>query len=216
MNVIFVKWGTKYSSDDVNNLYYDLIDLAYPSHKFYCLTDDPTGINPSINIIDIPSSPILKVWWNKLYMFSKDFPLKGKCMFFDLDTYIRSDPFYICDSVNWSNLTMVSCSFKKEGASHSYDVRVNSQVLTWDADNPYIHSIWDLFLTNKDYYLRKYKGIDRFIVHENFKHDTFPKVFTQSYKYEQNTNFCPVVTFEEVDYGSSDIKSWIEADKQNL
>ena len=62
----------------------------YCDYDFYCYTDDPTGIDSNINIIDIPSKPALKVWWNKLPMFNKDFPLHGKTIFFDLDVYITT------------------------------------------------------------------------------------------------------------------------------
>ena len=96
MNVIFVKWGTKYSSEDVNILYKS---LAKDGFDYYCYTDNPDGLDPNINIINIPTKPALKVWWNKLYMFNKDFPLTGKLtgktIFFDLDVYIRSDP-WVC------------------------------------------------------------------------------------------------------------------------
>lgn len=138
-------------------------------------------------------------------------------MYFDLDTYIRKNPFNV--ELDWSALTMVDCSFKTHiplDKKHHYDVFVNSQVLAWDADNEYVHGIWDKFISNKDYYLRKYKGIDRFIVHEKFDHKRFPKEFTQSYKYEQEENDRPIVTFEELDYGREDIKRWIERDRANL
>jgi len=216
MNVIFVKWGTKYSADDVNRLY----DSLYrPDFNFYCYTEQPSGLNYNINIIPIQSKPLLKVWWNKLPLFSENFPLTGKCIFFDLDVYIRYDPWYILNIVDWNKLTLVDCYFKthvQDNKKHHFDVKVNSSVITWDANNREIHQIWNKFnSSSKDYYLRKYAGIDRFIVHEGFEYDTFPQDFVQSYKYTHNTN-APVVTFEEVDYGSDDIKSWIKADRTNI
>ena len=216
MNIIFVKWGSKYSSEDVNTLYKSLVREDY---DYYCYTDDPSGIDPNINIILIPSKPALKVWWNKLYMFNKDFPLKGKTVFFDLDVYIRSDPWIILESIDWQKLTLIDCSYKThvtDDRKHHFDVKINSSIAVWDADNPYIHSIWDKFYSpQKDYYLRKYAGIDRFIVHEGFDYTTLNPELIQSYKYTSNET-APIVTFEEVDYGSQDIKSWIEADREVL
>ena len=215
MNIIFVKWGTKYSSEDVNTLYKSLVREDF---DYYCYTDDPSGIDPNINIIPIPKKPALKVWWNKLYMFNKDFPLTGKTIFFDLDVYIRSDPWVILESINWQKLTLVDCSYKThvvDSRKHHFDVKINSSVAAWNADAGRIHSIWDKFKINKDYYLRKYAGIDRFIVHEEFHYDVFPSDLIQSYKYSYNWK-APIVTFEEVDYGSRDIKSWIEADREVL
>ena len=216
MNIIFVKWGTKYSSEDVNTLYKSLVREDF---DYYCYTDDPSGIDPNINIIPIPKKPALKVWWNKLYMFNKDFPLTGKTIFFDLDVYIRSDPWVILESINWQKLTLVDCSYKThvvDSRKHHFDVKINSSVAAWNADAGRIHSIWDKFYTSqKDYYLRKYAGIDRFIVHEGFHYDVFPSDVIQSYKYSYNWK-APIVTFEEVDYGSQDIKSWIKADRELL
>ena len=216
MNIIFVKCGTKDSSEDVNILYKSLVREDF---DYYCYTDDPTGIDHKINILPIPAKPALKVWWNKLYMFNKDFPLTGKTIFFDLDVYIRSDPWNILDDINWERLTLVDCSYKThvvDDRKHHFDVRINSSVATWDADNPYIHSLWDKFYSGKkDYFLRKYAGIDRFIVHEGFDYTTFSDKIIQSYKYTSNAT-APIVTFEEVDYGSRDIKSWIEADRELL
>jgi hypothetical protein len=216
MNIIFVKWGTKYSSEDVNILYKSLVREDF---DYYCYTDDPSGIDPNINIIPIPAKPALKVWWNKLYMFNKDFPLTGKTIFFDLDVYIRSDPWVILESINWQKLTLVDCSYKThvvDSRKHHFDVKINSSVAAWNADAGRIHSIWDKFYSSqKDYYLRKYAGIDRFIVHEGFHYDVFPSDTVQSYKYSYNWK-APIVTFEEVDYGSQDIKSWIKADRELL
>ena len=216
MNIIFVKWGTKYSSEDVNTLYKSLVREDF---DYYCYTDDPSGIDPNINIIPIPAKPALKVWWNKLYMFNKNFPLKGKTIFFDLDVYIRSDPWVILEGINWQQLTLVDCSYKTHVVNdrkHHFDVKINSSIAAWNADAGYIHSIWNKFYgPQKDYYLRKYAGIDRFIVHEGFHYNVFPNDLIQSYKYSYNWK-APIVTFEEVDYGSRDIKSWIEADRELL
>lgn len=177
MNIIFVKWGTKYSSDDVNKLYKSLSQFA--DNIFYCYTEDSSNINSNINIIDIPSKPALKKWWNKLAMFNKDFPIQGNNMFFDLDLNINSNPFYVLDKVNWDTLTMVSREDKINMLNHSdhhFNVSVNSSVLCWNSNNKKIHEIWNKFINSglKDYYLRKYVGIDRYIVHEEFEHSTFP------------------------------------------
>jgi hypothetical protein len=56
-------------------------------------------------------------------------------------------------------------------APHAYDVHINSSVITWTAGEQ--NHIWEHFLSNKDYFMRKYKGIDRFLVHEGLKFNTF-------------------------------------------
>ena len=227
MNIIFVKWGTKYSSDDVNFLYHSIINsvgLCYPlNQKFFCYTDNPSGLNKDIQTIDILKDPPLRGIWNKLRMFEKDFPLTGKTIYMDLDVYVRIkfNPKELWDSVvDWDNLTMVDSWFKKDfipvTRKHHLDVTVNSSLLAWDADNPKIHNIWEHFnSTKRDYFLRKYVGIDRYIIHEGFKINTFPRELIQSW-YNDKNGKAPIVTFEEVDYASSSVKSWIESDKLAL
>ena len=89
--------------------------------------------------------------------------------------------------------------------STNYDVRIASGVITWTAGN---HTgMWESFMANKDYYLRKYKGIDRYIAHEGYSYNTFPHTYIQSYKYQQEINYEPaIMTYEEVNFESRNIK----------
>ena len=207
MNVIFVKWGTKSSSEDVNTLYNNLIEYD-STYSYHCYTDDPTNLNKNINVIDIPAYPTLKKWWNKLRMFAQEFPLEGKCMFFDIDVIIKNDPFKILKEVDFNKLTIINCHWKNDPIYDrltNYDVKINSSVIIWTAGD---HAqMWDKFMTNKDYYLRKYAGIDRFIVHENYSYETFPNTYIQSYKYQKEIDYEPtIITYEEVDFESRNIK----------
>lgn len=202
MNVIFVKWGTKYSSAYVNKL----VRKLYPTFdKFYCFTDDPEGIDSYVNIIPIPKDLHLKKWWNKLYMFSADFPLSGPTLFFDLDIRINKNPAKHFVDVNWDALTVVGAWHKMDNEVYSrpqnYDVTMHSSVIAWNADNEKIHAIWDHFNTGqRDYYLRKYKGIDRFITHEEFEYELFPEELTRSEKYEHDIAERVITTFEDCEY----------------
>lgn len=207
MNVIFVKWGTKYSSEDVNNLYNKLKEYD-DNHSYYCYTDDSEGLDKHIKVIWIPRLPCLKKWWNKLRMFAHDFPLDGKCMFFDIDTIIKNNPFKILDQVDFTKLTIIDCHWKNDPIYDritNYDVKINSSVITWTAGD---HAkLWDHFLTNKDYFLRKYVGIDRFIVHENYSYNTFPSTYIQSFKYQKEIDYEPaIITYEEVDFANRNIE----------
>ena len=203
MNVIFVKWGTKYSSEDVNTLYNNLKKYNN-KHTYYCYTDNSEGLDKHIRVIWIPSSPRLKKWWNKLRMFAQEFPLEGKCMFFDIDTVVKNDPFKILDEVDFNKLTILNCHWKSDPIYDrltNYDVRIASGVITWTAGN---HTkMWDKFITNKDYFLRKYKGIDRYIVHENYSYETFPNTYIQSFKHQKEIDYEPaIITYEEVDFAN--------------
>ena len=166
-NIIFVKHGKKYNYKHVNRLATQLVQY-YPSANFFCYTDDPHGV--AIQTIPVFKRPTLKYWWNKLAMFSKDFPVQGKCLYFDLDMNIKRDP---SEFITWDGLTILKDYWKDDlyMAPHAYDVHINSSIITWTAGEQ--DHIWKHFLSNKDYFMRKYPGIDRFLVHESMLFNNF-------------------------------------------
>lgn len=211
-NIICVKWGEKYSVKHVIDL---VQSLKKYNNKFsyICYTDRDADILEQNDIITIPipNKPLLKKWWNKLKLFDEKFPVSGKNLYFDLDVKINSDPFYIIEHIDWSKLTVVDCHWKKSNLYKrlsNYDVDINSSILAWDTNKSDIHGLWDHFYNSgyKDYFLRKYVGIDRYIVHEDFEYNTFPHDFIQSHKYEPNKK-AAVTTFEEVNFEGTNIIS---------
>ena len=95
-NVVCVKWGNKYISKYANVLNNMVKRHCSVPYKFYCITDDPTGLDADINVINLPNDPWIRTWWSKLWMFSPDMPLKGNILFFDLDVVIfdNIDPLF--------------------------------------------------------------------------------------------------------------------------
>jgi len=173
LNIIFVKHGDKYSAEHVNTLHKQLLPY-YPDAMYHCYTESPDGIN--IPVIPIFKKPSVRKWWNKLAMFSADMPLEGQCLYFDLDMKIVSDPRRFINLKSFKDLTILEAYWKvgdpKYSIKHAYDVYINSSVITWEAGEQ--THVWDHFCTNKDYFMRKYAGIDRFLVHENIPHKIFP------------------------------------------
>jgi hypothetical protein len=87
-HVICVKWGNKYPSQYVNvlkNMCQRHITVPF---EFHCLTEDPKGLDPDIQIIKLPTHPGIKTWWSKLYMFSPELPVQGTILYFDLDIIV--------------------------------------------------------------------------------------------------------------------------------
>ena len=210
-NVVCVKFGTKYSADFVNKLYNDIARLTQSDFKFFCYTDDPEGIIPEVNIIPPLGRPTLKGVWNKLRLFDPAMPFKGKTFFFDLDVKIVKDPLVREDPEDWRRLSLVSSHWKTGKLYNrlsNYDVKINSSVMTWDASNEDMHEYWNHFNSGfRDYFMRKYVGIDRYIVHEDFSYFVFEKQYIQSKKYQAEVDYEPcVVTFEEIDVGIDDLK----------
>ena len=69
-HIICVKWGNKFIPEYVNILKNMCKRQCTVDFTFNCLTDDPTGLDPDINVIKFPDNPgAIKTWWSKLYMF---------------------------------------------------------------------------------------------------------------------------------------------------
>lgn len=169
MNIVLLKHGKKYTADDVNRQAKVL--QKYTQHKIFCFTEDPKDV--IIDCIEIQPKPKLVRWWNKMHLFRDDFPLEGKCVLFDLDVEIVSDPFVFMENIPWDIPTFMEDYWKIDlhYKEHSYDTMLNSSVLAWTKGAN--TDIWDLFSSNIDYHTRKYKGIDRFFWHENTEWNKF-------------------------------------------
>lgn len=89
LNVVCVKVGNKYGPEYVNILFDMVRRNLKEGHegKFWCLTDDPSGLDSQIGII--PSLPGITGWWAKLTMFRPGvFPVGERVLYFDLDVII--------------------------------------------------------------------------------------------------------------------------------
>jgi|TARA_R110000744_G_scaffold229985_1_gene348133 hypothetical protein len=206
-NVICVKFGTKYDESYVRKLYQDIRDKTESEFNFYCYTDRWDGPSNGISLILPLGKPTLKRVWNKLRLFDPAMPIsQHKTYFFDLDVKILKDP--LIDLDDWSKITIVDSHWKVGKLYNrlsNYDVKINSSVIAWIPMDT--EDIWDHFNTGlRDYYMRKYVGIDRFIVHEDIEYNTFNHSYIQSKKYQPNVDYdASVLTFEEIAVGIEDL-----------
>lgn len=72
----------------VNNLF-DMVRRNLPEGmaRFFCLTDDPQGLDSYINVLPLPED--LEGWYGKLYLFKRGLFTEGsRLVFLDLDTLI--------------------------------------------------------------------------------------------------------------------------------
>jgi hypothetical protein len=94
--VLCVKWGTKYDALYVNRLA-SMVRRRLPvEHRFVCLTEDPTGLDPGVEARPMPRDD-LHGSWNKLCVFSPALDdLAGPALYLDLDVVVRRDllPFF--------------------------------------------------------------------------------------------------------------------------
>ena len=113
VNVICMKWGTKYGPEYVNRLYRGVTRHLSRPHRFVCFTDDATGIDPRVEIRPLPSlglPPGPERGWLKLATFAPTLAdLEGVTLFLDVDVIITGSldvffepagPFYIMRDFN--------------------------------------------------------------------------------------------------------------------
>jgi len=107
VNVLCIKWGRKYGPDYVNTLHSMVRRHLKRPHRFVCLTDDPAGIVPEVEVKPIPPIDFApfdrrEPWtqahgWLKLTSFAAPLhDLQGPTLFLDLDIVIVDDldPFF--------------------------------------------------------------------------------------------------------------------------
>lgn len=89
LNFLCLKWGNKYSVDYVNNLY-SMVSRNYShSFKFFCMTEDSSGIREEVNIIPLLDQEHFG-WWHKITFFHPELEnyIQGRVITLDLDLVI--------------------------------------------------------------------------------------------------------------------------------
>ena len=69
INILCVKWGTRYNAEYVNKLYRGIQKYTKKKFTFYCFTEDPTDLVNEINVVKLKEN--WKGWWGKATLFSQ-------------------------------------------------------------------------------------------------------------------------------------------------
>lgn len=165
-NVICVKWGDKFSSDDVNRLYRMVKRNVSLPFTFYCMTEDPSGIDPDVNIIPLNLKLDLRAWWWKICLFENNIVPGDVNVYFDLDVVIQNN---IDHFFNVGNKIKIIDHSEKDGlypisGDHGSVTYYNSSILAWK--NNTASDIFSLFFVNSALYRKVYVGLDRFLFNE--------------------------------------------------
>lgn len=95
LNVVTLKWGTRYGAEYVNKLFAGVSRNLTPPFRFICFTDDTAGLAEGIEAFPIPeidlNPPHLYNGWRKLCLFQKNLPIEGLSLFLDLDIIITGN-----------------------------------------------------------------------------------------------------------------------------
>lgn len=103
INIVCLKWGDRYGPEYVNRLYRSLCRHTTQSFRFWCLTENCSGLLKEIQTLDLAEPDRLDSWWNKVSLFSRDngLPLGERIFYIDLDTLIvdNIDDLFAVESV---------------------------------------------------------------------------------------------------------------------
>lgn len=97
VNILCLKWGTRYPSTFVNRLFAGVTRHLHRPFRFVCVTDDPSGLAQGIDAVPFPEKPnrFPQSWPNifvKLIVFRNGFAgLFGPTLFLDIDQIVTGD-----------------------------------------------------------------------------------------------------------------------------
>ena len=164
VNFVCLKWGTKYDAEYVNRMYVMLKRNCKEQFTLYCCTEDPSGISNEIQIVPLPIEKYdLETYWWKLWILSKEFPVDGKCIFFDLDTVIQNDIQEIVDFECGEDLYVLFTQWrvKYRLTTNEYYTYTNSSIMIWNIISE--PDIFSHYIKNNYYYEMKYHGNDEYL-----------------------------------------------------
>ena len=174
MDVVCVKWGNKFSHEHVNRLYRMVQKNLQTDFTFTCYTEDPSNVDAAVRIESLDCSLSLENWWWKLTLFEK--PAVRPTLFLDLDIVIQKDITHLFDMIAHQKVTLVKAYWKPYSLKRDYpeyDMDQNSSLMLWTGDMTHI---WKDFHENSEYYMLKYKGIDRYLYYHHYpKLEWFPR-----------------------------------------
>lgn len=175
IHVVCLKWGDKYSVEYVNRLYSMVARHLQQPFRFYCMTENTTGICAEVNTLPLPDLG-LQGWWYKLYLFNKDFfGLTGRVLFLDLDVVITGS---IDSLLAYSPDQFCIAPDEKP-------VNYNSSVMSFELGSmPYV---WESFWHQKEKIMQIMHGDQDWIQHICLNARIFPKPFVVSFKYDCNS-----------------------------
>ena len=93
VNILCMKWGSKYGADYVNKLYSMVARNLSKPFRFICLTDDAKGLMSHVECFPIPKISVElsgpERGWNKLAVFQESlYDITGDILCLDLDLII--------------------------------------------------------------------------------------------------------------------------------
>lgn len=167
-NILTMKWGTRYGAEYVNRLHHAVQRHLQHPHRFLCFTDDPTGIEPGIEIHPLPAielpMPAAVTGWRKLSLFRDDLPAEGLGLFLDLDLVITGplDEFFTFGSP--TDIPIIHNWVQPHKKLFRRDPMIgNSSVFRFPINQ--CQFVWDQFHREKEWALANFRPPQSYLTH---------------------------------------------------
>lgn len=155
MNIITLKVGDKFSSDYVNAQYAALKKHSSINFKYYCLTDNTSGLHKNIISVNIENVNTFKQQFHKFNFHRSGFagiPLGEKCLVLDID-YI---PIKNIDEIlNWPLKHGQFGCIERWWSQRLDQCRINGGFQMYHMGDT--NHLWDMFSDNPEYWQNYYK-----------------------------------------------------------
>jgi len=140
---VFVRGHVPFTAEYVVRLH-SMAKRILPAHRFVCLTDQPLSLPDFIETIPAQAPAGAFAWWTKLRLFDPSLPLRGRCIYFDLDTLLIDN---LLEIVHYpAPLALApdgAPNFQPRDRKLSVVKRFNSSVMSWDAGvHPELYTDW--------------------------------------------------------------------------
>jgi hypothetical protein len=179
--VVCLKYGTKYSSEYVNNLHSMVSRHLTLDHEFVCLTENASDLNSEIRVIPLEVNDGIEGWWYKPSVFNPELPLKGTILFLDLDVVVFNNIDYL-----FTYEPDKFCIINDFYAKRKGKTGMNSSCFRFDhGTNTNVH--YD-FLKNSKTIMNSMHGDQDWIqasIKSNFAY--WPEKWIKSYKWEMHS-----------------------------
>jgi hypothetical protein len=170
-----LKYGNKYKSDYVNNLYSMVKRHCSSDYDFVCFTDDANGLHENIKIIPLKLYNDIHGWWYKTFLFDPSHNLNGSILFLDLDVVIFNE---INKFLKFSpNDFCISRGFRKDN-KHG----MNSSCFRFESGS-YSH-IYENFMKDRSSIMKRLHGDQDWIQEQVKDYSFWPETWLLSYKWD--------------------------------
>lgn len=164
LNIVTIKWGNRYSSRMVNELFESCLQYCKEDFLFHCFTDNSDGLHDEIVTHNLPEIelPAQHKWslMRKLSLFGDNLPLEGKCLYMDIDVIIVGTMEPLLNGFTGRPRFIKSFVGEKTKRKSCYD-KINSSVVLFQANKH--KKVLDTFYADRENIISKYPGDQGFL-----------------------------------------------------